>query len=399
MPVQEARVPRELRICYYNRLLNEPWGCGVHAHGLITGWRSAGHEVLCLPASLLSDEVRLDTTVRSLSWLAPVARGPLHDARARLRSIANASRLTALAREFEPDLLVTRRAGYDYCLDAFLRQSALPYVAEVNAVIFDEVRQLSRQKVLPWERCREVTYLRRAAGAVCVTDELRARLSTLGVPKTRSTVLPNGVDLELFAPDTPADADTLEWSRRFDRVYCYSGVLPPTHDTAGLIQAAASMAESHAGLAFLFVGPTCEDLRKMPTWHSVLDSCVRCTGRVPHRLVPGHLAAADIFWASFRNDYGSPLKLYEYMAMGKPVVLAGAGQATEVIHESRCGSEVPRGATDRLEASAIELGSLSDHELATMGAYGRSWVVEGHSWTTVADRFANAARCMASAKV
>lgn len=385
-----------MRICYYNRLLNEPWGCGVHAHGLIAGWRAAGHEVLCLPVPELSDEAKVNPTVRSLAWLPPFARAPLHDVRARLRTVVHASKLALLAKAFDPALVVTRRAGYDYCLDAFLLQSGLPYVAEVNGVTVDEAQQLTQQRTLPWERRREQAYLLQAAGAVCVTSELRSRLTALGVPETRCEVLPNGVDLEVFAPDVLADGETLTWARKFRRVYCYAGTLPATHDTVGIIRAAARMVEIQAGSAFLFVGPAPEELRNVPTWRNALDDSVRCTGRVPHRLVPGHLAAADICWASFRNDYGSPLKLYEYMAMARPVVLAGAGQAVEVIRNSNGGRGVPRGDTEALVAAALELGSLSDHELAVMGANGRNWVVDGHSWIRVASQFVDVASFMVS---
>ena len=49
------------------------------------------------------------------------------------------------------------------------------------------------------------------------------------------------------------------------------------------------------------------------------------TGVVPHEKVPSFLAAADLLWAAYRNEYGSPLKAFEYMAMGKPGVAAGGG--------------------------------------------------------------------------
>ncbi len=99
-----------------------------------------------------------------------------------------------------------------------------------------------------------------------------------------------------------------------------------------------------------------------------------CTGRVPHSDVPKYLACADVLWASFLNDYGSPLKLYEYMAMAKPVLVAGAGEAVDAVRAAECGRAVDRGDEKGLLRGALELCRASDEERRAMGANGRAWI-------------------------
>jgi glycosyltransferase involved in cell wall biosynthesis len=312
-----------------------------------------------------------------------------------LRGRALAARQTgALAQQvqaFSPDVIVTRRARYDYGLDALLGTLRTAYVAEVNAVLADEAAELTHHRMLPWERRREAEYLLGAAGAVCVTEEVRHRLRSLGVAPERLHVLANGVDTDLFSPHSTVDPGTAEWARRFTPVFGYVGTLSPTHDTPGLLEVASAVARAHPRAGFLFVGPERGELERQPGWSEAIGSSVHCTGRLPHSAVPGYLAAADICWASFRNAYGSPLKLYEFLALGKPVVLAGEGQAAAVVDESGCGTAVPRGDRRLLASAAAAMASLAPERRAALGENGRRWVEGEHTWAAVARQFAELA--------
>lgn len=380
-----------MKICYINRFLNVPWGCGIHGQSLVKGWIDGGHEVLSLPQPLRTEDTDPVPIVGRLAWLPPAIHGPVQDARARLVAARDASTVLARAEEFSADFLITRRARYDRTLDAVLRRLGRAYIAEVNAVLADEAAELTRERLLPGERRREQHYLRTASGVVCVSDIVRDQVKTLGVPDDRIRVLPNGVDADLFSPSAVRDTATAHWASRFGCVYGHAGTMGATHDTVGLVDAAAALAKQRPDVGFLFVGPKVADLRRQPTWDPGLESRVRCTGRVPHRDVPGHLVSAHVLWASFRNDYGSPLKLYEYLALAKPVVLAGAGQAVTAVAESRSGTAVPRGDARRLAAAALALGALPPDELAGLGTNGRRWVKSRHTWSAVAEDFVESA--------
>jgi len=383
-----------VRICYFNRFLNVPWSLGVHGRSLVEAWRAAGHDVLCLPQPLLAEGRGPGPAVGRLAWLPTAIHGPIQDVRARGVAVWHTRRLARQVEQFEPDVLITRRARYDYSLDAVLRRLGTVYIAEVNAVLADEAAQFTHQRMLSWERRREQNYLLEAPGAVCVAEPVRDHLRALGVPDERLRVLPNGVDADLFSPDTKVDRATANWASRFRHVYGHVGTMGPTHDTAGLLDAAAAVLRMQPDAGFLFVGPDLPDLQRQPTWDAALQPRVLCTGRIPHREVPSHLAAADVLWASFRNDHGSPLKLYEFLALAKPVVLAGGGQAVTVVQESGCGTAMPRGDAAQLAAAAVAIADLTPEERCALGEKGRRWVARRHTWAAVADEFARLAAMM-----
>ena len=393
-----SEVTDHMRICYYNRLLNVPWGCGVHGRALVEAWIAAGHDVLCLPDPLFREDAGPGPAVGRLAWMPSTVHGPVQDARARLVSALSGHEQTMQIQRLEPDLLITRRAHYDYCLDSVLRRPGTPYVAEVNAVLADELAEFSGRQMLPWERRREQGYLLKASGAVCVSEAVQASLRALGLPSERLGVLSNGVDTDLFSPGATPDAATTHWASGFRRVYGYTGTLPPTHDTAGLLRAAQLVAEEQQDSGFLFVGPKLADLQGQSTWTTALQSRVRCTGQVRHKDVPSHLVSAHVLWTAFRSDYLSPLKLYEYLALGKPVVLSGNGEAERVVEESGCGTSVQREDAAALASAAISIGGLTSGELTRLGAAGRRWVEKRHTWSVVAAGFLELAMDM-SAKV
>jgi glycosyltransferase involved in cell wall biosynthesis len=384
-----------VKICYYNRLLNEPRGCGVHGRGLVDNWRRQGHEVLCLPQELVPPGPRAESGVRNLSSLPPLARTVAHELSARIRAAKGASRLSELIIDYAPEMLVTRRAGYDYCLDGVLSRSALPYIVEGNGIVSLETREFGGEWVLPWERTWEIDYLRQAAGVVCVTSEVRAQMSAVGVSEGKTAVLPNGVDAQLFSPGVPPNETTAAWSQGFRSVFCFVGSQQSSHyDLAGLLGIAGQLAAQEADAGFLFVGPTRSEIESASTWRSDLADRVHCTGRVSHSDVPSHLVCADVFWAALLHDYGSPLKLYEYMAMARPVVLAGAGEAVEVVQASRCGKAVDRGDDQGLLTCALDLCRASDEQRREMGENGRTWIMNGHTWADVAARFVEVGTAM-----
>ena len=385
-----------MRVCYYNRLLDDPWSSGVHARSVMQGWRGAGHDVLCLPHDPGADG-DLSYTPR-YTWLQPDVRAYAQDVRARVLAPRLASRYGAQVRAFRPHVLIVRRSRYDYGLDRLLRESGLPYVAEVNALVSEETRVWAGEKPPPWEYERERAFLLHAAGARCVTEKVRDGIVAAGVAPERTAVIPNGVDPSLFSPDARPDPETAAWARGHSRVLGFTGSLSYTHDTATLLSAAARVARESAGTGFLFVGPTLAALRASAGWDAVLDDRVRCTGRVPHRTVPGHLVCATVLWASFLNDYGSPLKLYEYMGLGKPVLIGGGGeQPAATVASGDCGVVTPAQRPDELAAAATTLLSLPDAELQAQGARGRRWVTAHSTWAAVAAEFLDAARRMVRA--
>lgn len=378
-----------MRIAYYNPLLNEPWGAGIHGQALVTSWRSQGHEVLCLPWSLVEDAAERRSRQNRFLWLPELARKAGVDLRARWYARFLFTDCRDRLRSFRPDLLIARRDRYDYLLDR-LRAEPLPCVGEVNAVLSIELAKLTGRRLLPWEVKREARFLRACDVLVCVSDVVREDVLSVGVPGNRVVTIQNGVDVNLFSPTVPPDPGLAEWAKHFSVVFAYGGTCSFWHDMATLAHAVTRVGELLPTAGFLFVGPSAAEVAGLlPS--SLVTSRVRATGRIPHDRVPPALAAADVFWAAFEHDYGSPLKMFEYLAMGRPVVLACDGPPADLIRESEAGSVVSRGDASGLAQLALriaeDLGGLG----AVQGRNGRRWAETRASWDSVAQRMVDAA--------
>ena len=110
------------------------------------------------------------------------------------------------------------------------------------------------------------------------------------------------------------------------------------------------------------------------------------TGAVAADRVAEELARMSVGIASYRQDqpfYFSPLKLYEYMAAGLPVVVSRTGGLEELTGSGRFGPDVPPEDPAALAAALARLAADPARRTA-MGAAARDHVLKHHSWDGIA---------------
>ncbi|HVQ26425.1 MAG TPA: glycosyltransferase, partial [Planctomycetota bacterium] len=128
---------------------------------------------------------------------------------------------------------------------------------------------------------------------------------------------------------------------------------------------------------------------------------VTLAGLRPQAETPGTLAASDILLSPHTPNpdgtpfFGSPTKLFEYMAMAKPIVASDLDQIGWVLKGWRPGEPPPPGGSpgrtraavlvepgsvDALVAGIRQAAALSDAERAALGAEARRLVLESFTW-------------------
>ncbi len=125
---------------------------------------------------------------------------------------------------------------------------------------------------------------------------------------------------------------------------------------------------------------------------------VHFAGFVPHAEVPGYLASFDIAVAPYRKVelfYNSPMKLYEYLAMGKPVIASRMGQSAELIKDGENGLLYEPDDADGM----LNLLSLLIEDAALRARLGRAAHVRSGemAWTWERNAAAILALCRAAA--
>lgn len=204
------------------------------------------------------------------------------------------------------------------------------------------------------------------------------------IPDEKIVVIENGANIDLFRP---MEHDKLILNLNLDKNYNYVGYVGSFarwHGLENLIKSAPSVLKKFNNTKFIFVGdgPLKEVLFNLVETLNLRDYFV-FVGRVPHDEIPQYINIFDVCMIlKDQNIPGSPLKLWEYMACGKPVVATNTNDF-KVLERSDSGFLIDSEKYENIANTIIIL--LENSELRDkMGLNGRKYVVENHSWKCVA---------------
>ncbi|MFE5334267.1 glycosyltransferase, partial [Isoptericola sp. NPDC056573] len=169
----------------------------------------------------------------------------------------------------------------------------------------------------------------------------------------------------------------------------FVGTLKPWHGLDVLIDAFAGVRSrvSEARLLLVGDGPEREAVLARADALGVGDA-VEHAGAVPPSDVPPLLLRADVAVAPYPpldGFYFSPLKVYEYLAAGLPVVASAVGELSEALEHGAAGVLVPPGDAVALADALVAL-ARDDDRRAALGARAREVAVERHDWSVVVRR-------------
>lgn len=210
-----------------------------------------------------------------------------------------------------------------------------PLVLEVNAPLSLELQTHGDLVLRRLAQSIEDWLCRRADRTIVVTQAMADIFAARGVPRERLMVMPNGVDGAHFHTGVDGSAIREHYGLQEARVVGFVGWIRPWHGVDGLIHAMASLRARHPYLHLLVVGdgPAIPALRNQVAQQE-LEACVHFTGPVERDAIPAHIAALDIAVQPDVTDYASPIKLFEYLALGRAVVAPDKPNIREVVqHE------------------------------------------------------------------
>ncbi len=289
-----------------------------------------------------------------------------------------------------------QRAGHNLA-----RRLGVPLVLCVDAPVVWEARRWGVRRP-GWgrllERVGEDPLLRSADLVVCVSEEVAEKVARRGVSSDRILVTPNGVDVHLFNPDVSGSAVRERYSLGNSFVLGWIGSFHKFHGLDLAIEAAAALQEDLPELTLLLVGDGLDRARIEAQGRRLGLSNVVFTGTVDHSDIPSHIAAMDVSLVLSPNDeafHYSPLKLREYMACGRPVIVPRTGELRHFISDGEDGLLVEPGDVSTLVAAVRRLYEHPDLR-ASMGAEARSKMVREGSWERQVQRTFEALRLIGS---
>jgi glycosyltransferase involved in cell wall biosynthesis len=324
-----------MRILYHHRTLGDG-AEGVHIHEMIEAFRRLGHEV---EVNAIAGDRPLETgrrerlLTRLRSWTPDAAYEPLQAAHS-LSSVASFARTL---KAFAPDFVYKRHARYDFGPILACKQAAIPLILEVNTVYSSmSLRRFERVSFPGLLGRLEQWTFQNATCNIAVSRPLASEIRDLA-PDADIVVMSNGVNLSRFQPGSTEGSIRRLHGLQGTVVVGFVGTLWKWHGLEMLLGAVHDLAQENLHLLVVGDGEMLPELRRIADALR-LTSRVTFTGRVPHDRVPEYIAAMDVtILPAEHRAHASPMKILEYMAMGKPVVGPRLPNIEEILTDGQEG--------------------------------------------------------------
>lgn len=212
--------------------------------------------------------------------------------------------------------------------------------------------------------------------------------------RAKTIIIPNAADPVQFSPIAKKDArDNLSYNFDSDElVIGFVGHLVSKHRVADLVRAIKFL-QNKIKIHLLIVGggsqkPMLESLvNKLE-----LGEAVTFVGPVSHNEVSTYINACDLLYGVIDKDSPSnPIKCYEYLACGRPIITSHSPELS-FVDDYGCGYILDSVTPQKIADSIQEFIYLPENKKEKMGMEGRNYVIEHHTWNSVAKQIVNTSR-------
>ena len=366
-------------------------GAATHINGFVNAATELGAEIRVISNDYIAG---IDRT--KLTLIDPE---PLGSTRAAFDLRNNLIFSAGAQREIERspvDLIYQRYARFSWAGVAASLRTGVPLFLEYNGSEVWMGKHWDRGEMLPLLARFERLNLEAAARIFVVADVERRNLLRAGIADEKIVVNPNGVDTEKFRPGVGGLAVRQSLGVADEEILCgFVGTFGPWHGVLTLAEAITLLpADSRVRFLLVGAGKLRDEVQRI-IGAAGKEQQVIFAGHVEHERVPALLDACDMLLSPHvpledgSEFFGSPTKLFEYMAMGKGIIASRLGQIGEVLVDEETALLAEPGNARQLADAILRLsGSRQLRE--RLGAAARDAAIAEHTWKHNAQRVLDA---------
>ncbi len=382
-----------MRILYYSPhpllSLNSPAGYATHMREMIRAFELLGHTVkpviLGDHSSPAADQAAvspggLKSTLKKL--LPGIIWETVKDISLIRFDRMAASLLEKEITTFKPDLIYERSSYMQVSGMQTAKKMGIRHILEVNSPYVEERVVLGgRSLLLNYAKQRERIQLSDTSAVVVVSSALKNHfLKNYPIPADNYLITPNAInvnDIRLSGSGNTSKAG-FNWSEN-DFLFGFVGSMFKWHGVDLLLIAFDRLQKKYDHVKLLIVGDgsIMNELRDYVTAADLSDS-VHFTGSIPHQFVFDHIQLMDCTIMAKSNWYGSPIKIFEYGYLGKPIIAPNVSPVQDVLTHLQNAILVDPSADSLFEA--MEWVLLNKNEAIEMGKRFQTKILNEHLW-------------------
>jgi glycosyltransferase involved in cell wall biosynthesis len=378
-----------LKVLYHHRIAASD-GMRVHVEELVGAFRELGHEVLVVGPGAPEGKVAGGEPGR-LEKLVDLARKLLPGAVAEALELGyNAiayRRLSQAVRSFKPDVIYERYNLYLLAGRAVAKKTKLPLILEINSPLAEEREKFGKLRLKRIaHRCEQMLW-ETATFALPVTEVLAKKVRDKRGRAEGVQVFHNGARLD--AGDTADKGASMRAKLGLapdDLVLGFVGFIRDWHGVGWAMDVLPQLGPK-AHLVVVGDGPVLDDLRRQAA-ESGIAAQTHFIGAVPHHEVAGYVATFDIALQIASVAYASPLKIFDYMTLGRAIVAPDQPNIREILTDGSDALLFKAGDAEAFKSALLRL-CQDDALRSAIGRGARETLVRRRfTWRDNAERIA-----------
>lgn len=357
---------------------------GVHIKSISDALRELGHTVKIV--TLMASEVKEIKNETKGNYFFLVARifarkAPeiVFESAEILYNLLVIIKLRKIIDEYKPALIYERYSLFLFATVWLAKRRNIKIILEVNdSALLPRVRKLFLRKISgtieSWIFCN-------CDGLIFVSTNFMSIAKEEYENMAPAVVSPNAANSKIFSPEKYNRREIRKKLGVEEKVVCgYVGAFIKWHGIYRFVEAVIPELKKNTSLVLLLIGDgdMYRGIKEM-----ALSSCtsnqIILYGRVQHKEVAGLLSALDFAVLPDSNTYGSPMKIFEQMAMGLGVVAPSYGPIEEVIENNKTGWLFNPGDIKQCVSTVISV-SKNKSQLKLIGENAKVYIKNNRQW-------------------